>query len=650
MPIRAVWSWLTYPTQRDRWAAFFMAITFIFVFTLSANYVMNQFYHDGAGRDTWFLAALVWHNDPSLTIPAAATYPLQSYLANKHLSFLLIAPALLSYLVPIGMYPWYAIIVGIVHATVGIAFYHSLARSYGLVSRGGGVLAALLALGFASGGVPMAALQLPHFELLIVGFGLLFLAALAAGDARMAWVWLLLTLSVREDAGFHLFGFLLLAQLVHKRRDAWPYLAVACAYSVAAFGAMRLTSSGGGQFFVVYAGDPPYAHLTMALLADHLRTIWNLRTYLWLPQIIAVLWAILAKDPMIVLGFVAILPWTMLSLTAVTFGAGTLDLYYPFPFLLALAWPTVGLAWQRRAVISGRERRLALSGQSALVLAALCGWIEGRFVVYPFVVSLAVNEDTLDANEIEDFRVRLAAGLADLGTVRADFGGLGLLPDVFRPTNGLRPEGEERGIDTVVWFDPGSQDSLAWDAWLSNRLDNQYRVVGSNILLASDRRLERSPALAPCLVPANPVWRRMRPTSIAERAADGFHVPRERPPGLIAGGPHTRWRFGLYLAEGVSLAIGRYEARFEFRFGNPRDPDADLARTEVGFAGGPTVASLTVQPQGLPPESLSGRQSVTVTVPFEVDYQTTGMFLQLRALHLGNADVTLRNIALARLD
>ncbi len=639
-------AWLAAPAPRA--ALVMLALVAAITARLSANFVLNHFYADGAGVDSWFLARMLWRGDAALTMPAAAVFPPHSYLGT-HLAFVLIAPALLSHLLPVGMVAWYAFLVGAIHALLAVAVAHIALSAYGLATRGGVALAALLGLGFAFGGVAMAELQLPHYELLIVGFGLLFLAALARGDRAMAWLWLALTLGVREDAGFHLFGVLLLAQLVCRRRDAWIFLLACLGYSLAAFAAIRIAFPGDVNFARVYAGTPAYAHLTWSALAERLELMWQLRTYLWLPPAVAIAWAAWQREPLILVGVAAAIPWALLHVTAVSGGAATLDLYYSFPVLLGLGWAFVAPAWRCRGALAGGARRRSLIGFAALVAAALVGWVGDRFVVYPLAMNLAVGQRTLDAAAIEAFRPRLDAARRELGTLRADYGVLGLLPDAFRPGDWLRADALA-GADTVAWFDPGQQDSLAWGTWLSSRLANHYRVAGTGILLASNRRLEQVPALLPALVPANPVWSRMRPTALAEAMPDGLRVPRERPQGLIADGPHAWWRYGLYYAHGVAIPAGRYEAQYELRFSGARDPFVDLVRLEVGFAWGPTAASVTVRAAQLRVETVAGQQPARVSVAFAVDPANAARWLQLRAIHLGNADVTLRNITLARTD
>jgi hypothetical protein len=617
-------------------------------FRLSANFVLNHFYADGAGVDAWLLAAVIWRNDAALTMPAAAVFPLHSILGS-HLTWLLIVPALLSHAIPIGMIAWYAVMIGAQYALLALAMFRTALRDYRLDTRGGILIAAALGLGFAFGGVPMAALQLPHYELLLVGFGVLFFGALARGLRRAAWVWFVLAMLVREDAGFHFFGILVIVQLLAPRREAWIFVIAALAWSLAEFGLIRIVFPGDANFARVYAGDPFYAHLTWGLVSDRLATIWSTRTYLWLPPLVALAWAVVQREPLVLAGFVAALPWALLHMTAVSGGAGTLDLYYAFPFLMAIGWACIAPVWRARGPVVEAPRRTALIGQAALVGAALVGWMGDRFVVYPVAMNLGVERRALNEDLIEGFATRFAAGLPSLGAVRADYGALGLAPQLLRPANWLNAQSLQVA-DTVIWFDPGQQDSLAWATWLSSHLNFHYQVVGSSIMIATNRRLDQSPLFAPAVAPTNAVWRRMRPTAIADRTADGFYVPRSRPAGLIAEGPHDWWRYGLYFAHGVALPAGQYVARFELQIANASDPAAELVRLEAGFAFGPTVANAVVRADRLSPETLSGRQPMLVSLPFAIDQANAARYLQLRAIHLGNADVTLRGIGLVRTD
>lgn len=637
-------AWLAAPSRPLAWGG--LVVVAAVAIQLNANFVLNYFYQDGAGIDAWWFAAMMWRGQLSLPIPEAILGVPRSFY-GVHLSPILAVPALLSHFVPVGRVAWFALWIGVIHASLAVAFYRLLMRDYGLATRGGVFIAAALSLGYGFGGIAMAALQLPHYEFLIVSFGLFFLAAVARAAHREAWLWLAAAMLVREDAGFHLFAVLFLAQVLRRKPGVWRFAAATFGASVAAMALQRVAWFDETVLTRNYIGDPPFAHLTRDAIFERLNIVLNLRAYVWIPFVVALLWALIQRNAMIALAFVAALPWIALHLIGTTQVNGTIDVYYPFPVLLAIAWPLIGFVWQGGTPIAGGLRWRALAGQTVLIVAGLVGWMADRIVVYPLQMNLAITDGTREADRIEAFRVRLANALRTLGAVRGDYGTIGFLPHAFRPADWLNPRALE-GADTVIWFDPGQQDSLAWGTWLSSRLANHYQVLGSNILLASNRRLEQSPALAPALVPANPVWRRMRPTWIAERTSEGFRVARDRPASLIAEGPHSWWRYGLYFAHGVTVPAGRYEARFDFSFASARDPFIELARLEVGFAWGPTVAQATVRADQLRPETVTGQQPVRITLPFVVDQQNAARFLQLRAFHVGNADVTLRNITLVR--
>jgi hypothetical protein len=73
-------------------------------------------------------------------------------------------------------------------------------------------------------------------------------------------------------------------------------------------------------------------------------------------------------------GFAAFIPWFLLCWTAASPGAGMLQAYYPFPFMVAMGWPLVAVLckYGRNAPHSAFREALAL--QAVLVLLGLVMW------------------------------------------------------------------------------------------------------------------------------------------------------------------------------------------------------------------------------------------------------------------------------------
>jgi hypothetical protein len=85
-----------------------------------------------------------------------------------------------------------------------------------------------------------------------------------------------------------------------------------------------------------YLGQPVFGDVTLVN--------WNwfvgwmaYRGYVVLPAICALAWAMARRNPYIILGYAAFVPWALLHLVAARNMLGTLPSYYAFPFMLALA-------------------------------------------------------------------------------------------------------------------------------------------------------------------------------------------------------------------------------------------------------------------------------------------------------------------------
>src|SRR5262249_24224305 len=153
------------------------------------------------------------------------------------------------------------------------------------------------------------------------------------------------------DAGFHLFAllsvFLVLDLWRRVRRPTMTatlvFAAVALLYSAAALAAQSvLFPVHGSSFARVYVGDPAFADITLQTVVIRGASYVVYRTYVVLPAVIALGWAVLARNPYIIAGYVAMIPWTLLHLVAASSLAYTLSSYYAFPFMIASFWPLAG--------------------------------------------------------------------------------------------------------------------------------------------------------------------------------------------------------------------------------------------------------------------------------------------------------------------
>jgi hypothetical protein len=192
--------------------------------------------------------------------------------------------------------------------------------------------------------------------MLIVGTFILFSVALVRRQLVVAGICFAICLATREDAGFHLFAILFLLLLLNRRHGvSWqaqrPEIAfaiIAPVYSITVLELQLALITGQSSLARIYLGDRPFSTLTFAAVTERFLGWFLYRAYIVLPAIIAVVWALRARNPYIVLGYVAFLPWAVLHVLAQSDIAGTLSGFYAYPFMIASFWPLVGVLFDRR--------------------------------------------------------------------------------------------------------------------------------------------------------------------------------------------------------------------------------------------------------------------------------------------------------------
>ena len=211
-------------------------------------------------------------------------------------------------------------------------------------------LAALFALAFGLCGVMRTTAGYPHFEVLYVAPAVAALLLIFQRRLRWAWLAFVLTLFVREDAGLHmaciLGAYLVLAAIAERgvparTMDLLPFLAAALIYPMVVLWAQSAFLPIQSNFARIYSGAPAYAHLTGALLRHRADALLHDQ-----PQVLLLLAAglvpfLLRPKWTALVGIVASAPWFLASVTAISETAGTLSLYYAFPFLVTCLAPYI---------------------------------------------------------------------------------------------------------------------------------------------------------------------------------------------------------------------------------------------------------------------------------------------------------------------
>jgi hypothetical protein len=414
-------------------------------------------------------------------------------------------------LLPVTDPQFFAGFTGLCHALPGLGVFWLLHSSFGLRRPFGVAIAATVALAFSFNGLALAIARYPHFEILIVGTFILFSVALIRRELVIAAVCFGICLATREDAGFHLFAVLFLLLLLNRRHGvSWQaqrpeiaFAVIALLYSITVLGLQAALIKGHSSFARIYLGDPPFGTLTFPVVAWRLLGWLLYRTYIVLPAIGTVLWALRARNPYIIVGYVAFLPWALLHLTAQNNIAGSLSGYYAYPFMIASFWPLAGVVLDCRL----RECRKSV----AIVVLAFSAMITGSFTA----VSRQYNPGHLElpasllsppslARQATTERVmqQLARSKIDLGAVLVDGSVLALAPDSYTYSETVSGAATSHP-DTVIYFAHGYEAEAARAIASAAGLDHHYLAPGTSIRLATARPLDRSSPLAALFIPTH---------------------------------------------------------------------------------------------------------------------------------------------------
>jgi hypothetical protein len=505
IPLRATAGTFVQTAWRCLGFATVSAITFILVRIA----VLNIFYTTGDMRDPGWLAFITWHNGWRLRGPPGFPGPFFS----EHVAPILWLTNAVSFVVPLGRYDYYAAVIASSHALFAAGVYAAWQLTEVRRSAAGPLLGVPVALAAAFSAVGVISLGLPHFEMAIPAFALWFFIFLAKRAYLGAAAWFAVCLAVREDAGFHLFGILMLwagvtiwtkRRLTREVRLLLGFAVAAFCYSAVAFAAKQVWFPDGDILWRSYLGYQPLHHVTASFVLDRLRYFLTDRTYVTLPFLLSIAWAWFSRNPLLPVGYLATAPWLVLTILAVHPTPGVLAYYYGFPFWLALAWPLVAMRIRREA----NDRRAAHWPYALLLLASLVGWQRDRLVVYPLMAD-HIGEAPFAWNDPLRERTRYQVFVDYYWTNRPLFGATaldqavsGLLIDRVGRDGWLEYWRDKPPPDTIIYFEHGFEwPTRVWPLVRSGIYQCVYAVPETRILVASQVPLgPRLPAPMPLLI------------------------------------------------------------------------------------------------------------------------------------------------------
>lgn len=480
-----------------------------------ANCILNHFYLQGAYFwDSGVVAGAIWRRDAWLTYPPL--WPVGSLYAY-HVMPLLSALTLASRYLPIGLPGWFALVTGVGHAIPSIGVFWLLTQGLSLHTKSGLAAAVVLAVGVAFTGIPLATILFPHPEIILAGGLILVVAAITLERYRIAGACLAFTLLVREDAGFHAFSLiflLMMANWVHGRpwREQQPLLilaAIGFLYSSGAVAFKQVVFPNQPSLFVgEYLGDPPFGGISLHQVLLNVFGLPFYRGYVIWPAVAALLWAILSRNILILLGYFAFCPWLLLHLIATRDILNTLSGYYSFPFLVALIWPLAAVVIDARQRGAKADARSTLGAFTIMVALSFVGlpnlWNPGSMDLWKnFTTPPSLTRERATDEAVATLLAAEQAGAGSrFGTLATDQSIYSLAPYSFDAAAVVRAaehEGPFRNvpIDTFAYFESGNDNERLRGSTALQALTHEYRFKDTAIRLRTDKDLRGTLGLEP---------------------------------------------------------------------------------------------------------------------------------------------------------
>jgi hypothetical protein len=299
-------------------------------------------------------------------------------------------------------------------------------------------------------------------------------------------------IATREDVGLHAFGFLTVWATINWlrnvpwRRSAWilGFAAGGLAYSAVTLWLQHRAFPDSSSFVRIYLDNPPFSHLSVKIVTTRLQGWLWFHPAIILSAVAALLWSARARNPYIVAGYIACIPWAVLHLLAASDLAGLMVGYYAYPFLIAMVWPLLGVMILKRQepALSIQEIPPAIGMLAIIVLSLLPlgqDYNPGRIALpdaflYPHSSQQRSRTDRAIA--------ALVAARPVLGRLVVDNSVAALLPLAFARTE--IAGWANATADTVIFFADGF-DAARLRA--TPGLSGHYSVPGTKLRIETDR-------------------------------------------------------------------------------------------------------------------------------------------------------------------
>lgn len=591
----------------------------------NAVIIYNHFYFWGPFlHDSGWFSSLVHRNGLMPRSPQSVAHEVVYYW-GWHPSLLLSLGSALSYLFPIGRVDWYCVFQAAIYAPLALAV-PLLVPKRERTNLASAALTAACSVAFAFSGQVLCCIGYPHFEIFSAAGCAVMLAALATGRERVAWIGLAMSIATREDGGLHAGTFL--AAVLASDLTGRPFPVArrrVVTMAIVAFAATAILVVVQKKLFVsvdawkhYLAGEPPYAHLTRALLARRLDHFWSRSGFIWMPVAGSVIVAVVRRDGRYLLGWAATLPWFLLNIAALQEIKGELAIYTGFPFVASAFW--VG-AYAR----AGDRRPVRVAWRWAPFSAALVGLLSliglerGQSSAANHIVGEMTFPRPTNRAGMLAFASELGSGR--YGAVRMDPAMASFAVEFARLDDLISDEDRRHGLshgDAFAFF----AESSSLGAQLRSPFRHCAHVARTPMFFCTTP--ER--AIPAGTVEASPLGSAIVIAENARRVGDVVKVD-AAPFSVSTGGP------------GVRLERGRYLAVWDLDF-ERCSPDAPMPHMHIDIAHSGSA--------------IAGSRRVSVTdpsfeIPFEVTADQEEKSWELRTF-TGSCAFTIRGLDIRRVD
>lgn len=492
-------------------------------FLFSYNYVLNLFYEYGCPlEDAGMCAYLMWHNELNVQLPPALGELWGNAFIASHFTPLFSVTSLLSKVIDVTMVSFFAYFQGISHGLLALSMFYVFYRLYELTSVFEITLAFLFSLLFSFSGISVSSMYYPHYEMIFIPMAVFFLAFLVQKKPIIALPFFIFCLSIRECIGFHLFMllfFLIIVDYFKNKTIYKPYLFYALfafSYSILALVLQKYLRNGGlCNFTDLCIGSPPFSHLSLELIKERAIFIFSSRGYFYIPVILILIWSAISKKPFLSLGVFALLPWFLFNFFSISTWASGIYFYYGAFYLLILLWPLLIIKAIYPEGISSKIKKEVFISYSVIILSSVL--FNNPFNYKTFILEPGVGHKDI----FQRFQTSLLHSIDQLGNMVVDGSVASLAPGIFTKKQILylrNASVEERrkffgkgdqklkeleNIDSLIFYNYYIEEGLVPFYMLLSHLPYMYKIIGTNVYLATNRTLPQLPSFSPFLVPTS---------------------------------------------------------------------------------------------------------------------------------------------------